>query len=115
MEQVIATIIAIGLAWAFDRWKYARSIAKGAELVLKSPLGGVVPKSARDIAVQAIILANQSEIERVMAHVEELQAEGKREELEALERGRANAEGMNVEIIDRTGDESWSKPFKDDR
>jgi hypothetical protein len=108
MEEVITTIIALGLAYLGQRWKYIRTLLKGTELAIKSPLGGFIPENIRAAAVQAVVLANQAEIERVVAIMTKRQAEdAKREPFPSL------TEGMDVEIIDRTGDESWSKPFKD--
>jgi hypothetical protein len=61
------------IGYAIDRWKYARTIAKHADVLVKNLPDG----DAKAIAEQAVILANVTEAQAIMKRLDAQIAESK--------------------------------------
>jgi hypothetical protein len=84
-EALITGIVAPLLAYALDRFRYGKQIKKAATV-----LAPTIPNAtARKIAEQAVIAANQREIEKAVEHMQREQAAHKHR-LALIERGGVN-------------------------
>lgn len=69
--------------------------------------------SPREALMAAFWEVWRIKLERQVDELEQLQREGALEARAAEQRGRENAEGMDITIVERDGSEKWSKPFGD--
>ncbi len=84
-EIIGAIVIGPAVAYVADRWNYHRQLSAAAHR------GAVASgnRTARQLAEQAVIAANQRELERVVAKLEASMAAGKIRQA-AIERGEVN-------------------------
>lgn len=118
MMDLLGPLIGFAAALVASRWRYGRQLLALAQQALgiakATGLDDKIPDDVRRVAEQAVIAANQAEVNRLVDQLLKRQAEGKQDEAAALARGRENAAGMDITIIEPTGDEPTSKPFKKD-
>lgn len=119
MIELLGLGIGFALALLGTKWSYARqllALAKtGLDVAKATGIDKRIPDSVRKIAEQAIITANQQEIDALVSRLLALEADGKRAAAAAAERGRELGEGLDVTIIEPDGTEPAASPWKDKR
>jgi hypothetical protein len=85
IEILLSLLVPPVVGYVVDRWGYNRKIGKVATAISKT----IPNKTARSAVEQAVIAANQKEIERAVAKLEEAQRVH-RVRMAAIESGAAN-------------------------
>lgn len=85
LEILAASLVPLVVGYIVDRWGYGRTIARGGDALAKALPDG----DARTIAEQAVIAANQKEIEREIARAAKARREHEAR-MSAIESGSAN-------------------------
>ena len=100
-HEVIALLVGLGLGFLRhyrQGAKVEKALKAGARVILDDAGNPITdPKQA---LVHALIAHNFDEIDRMAAELEEMQAQAKRDAADALARGRAMSQGMNITIVD---------------
>lgn len=118
---IISGIIAPILALVIDRYRYGAQLKQGAKAALeiddmvKAATGKqVLPDAARKAAEQAIIIANQREVARLVEHLTGAQSAASAAEQRALRDGISGdvVPGKpELELVERDGTEEFKPAF----
>lgn len=116
MLEILGTLIGIGLAYLASKWSYGQTLLnlakEGLAIAKSTGLDMRIPENVRKVAEQAIIEANQRQVEKIVERLMQAQAESELAEQRALERGRElHEQYFTTELIEPTGDEPTHKPF----
>jgi gamma-glutamyl phosphate reductase len=116
-QYIIGILTALGLQ-LLKHWSHWNSVKQVAKAIVEDNSNPITDpaQAIRQALIDRLLQQNQKRIDQMAQDLSRMQDQAKTDEAAAIERGKANADGMQINIIPPDGTEEFKPAFppKDD-